>query len=82
LTKVEYRKIIWGLLKDYRDDLQMPLVELLDKIMAIGIPKEKKGKVTFNKKNPYVGMSTREDVDFGKGKKKQTYKDKFHKELG
>jgi len=61
LTKVEYRKIIWGLLKEYRDDKDMTLVELLNKIMAIPIPKEG---------NPYVGMSTREDVDFGKGKKK------------
>ena len=70
MTKTEYRKIIWGLLKDYRDDIQMPLVELLDKIMAIGIPKEEKGQgKKLNKKNPYVGTATREDVDFGKGKK-------------
>jgi len=68
LTKKEYRKIIWGMLKEYRDDLQMPLVELLDKIMAIGIPEEEKGQgKKLNKKNPYVGMSTREDVDFGSG---------------
>ena len=44
LTKVEYRKIIWGMLKDYRDDLQMPLEELLEKIMAIPIPEKEKGK--------------------------------------
>ena len=64
MTKVEYRKIIWGLLKDYRDDNflfireelnegTMSLVELLNKIMAIPTPKEG---------NPYEGMSTREDV--------------------
>ena len=50
LTKVEYRKIIWGLLKDYRDDEAMTLVELLNKIMAIGTPE---------KGNPYEGMATR-----------------------
>jgi len=60
LTKLEYRKIIWGLLKEYRDDEILSLEELLNKIMAIPIPKEG---------NPYVGMSTREDVDFSKGKK-------------
>jgi len=51
LTKIEYRKIIWGLLKDYRDDEITSLEELLEKIMAIGIPEEKKGKVTENKKD-------------------------------
>jgi len=64
LNKIEYRKIIWGLLKDYRDDEDMTLEKLLELIMAIPIPKETK--------NPYEGMSTREDVDFGKGKKKIT----------
>ncbi|MBA7613409.1 hypothetical protein ES703_20658 [subsurface metagenome] len=51
MTEKEYRKIIWGLLKDYRDDEKITLVELLNKIMAIGIPEEKKGKVTVNKKD-------------------------------
>jgi hypothetical protein len=60
LTKLEYRKIIWGLLKDYRDDEITSLEELLDKIMAVPFPIEG---------NPYEGMSTREDVDFGKGEK-------------
>ena len=55
MTKKEYRKIIWGLLKDYRDDEITSLEELLDGIMAIPIPKEG---------NPYVGMSTREDGNF------------------
>ncbi|MBA7575285.1 hypothetical protein ES695_16740 [Candidatus Atribacteria bacterium 1244-E10-H5-B2] len=64
MTKTEYRKIIWGILKDYRDDEIKSLEELLKKIMAIPTPKEIK--------NPYEGMSTREDVDFGKGKKKIT----------
>ena len=50
LTKVEYRKIIWGLLKDYRDNEIKSLEELLEKIMAIPTPKEG---------NPYVGMATR-----------------------
>ncbi|MBA7515709.1 hypothetical protein ES705_07752 [subsurface metagenome] len=52
MTKVEYRKIIWGMLKDYRDDLNMPLTELLEKIMALPFPEK-------GKKNPYEGMSTR-----------------------
>lgn len=64
MTKVEYRKIIWGLLKDYRDNEITCLVELLDKIMAIGTPKEG---------NPYVGMSTREDVTFSKKDKSRRY---------
>ncbi len=51
MTKVEYRKIIWGILKDYRDDEITSLEELLEKIMAIQVPKEKK--------NPYEGMATR-----------------------
>lgn len=51
LTKVEYRKIIWGILKDYRDDETMTLEKLLELIMAIPIPK--------GKKNPYEGMATR-----------------------
>ena len=50
MTKVEYRKIIWGLLKDYRDDKDMTLEKLLELIMAIPTPKEG---------NPYVGMATR-----------------------
>jgi hypothetical protein len=50
LTKVEYRKIIWGLLKDFRDDEITSLEELLEKIMAVPTPKEG---------NPYVGMATR-----------------------
>ncbi len=53
MNKKEYRKIIWGLLKDYRDDEDMTLVKLLELIMAIPIPKETK--------NPYVPLSTRED---------------------
>ncbi len=52
MTKAEYRKIIWGILKDYRDDKDMTLEKLLELIMAIPTPKEG---------NPYVGMSTRED---------------------
>jgi hypothetical protein len=50
LTKLEYRKIIWGLLKDFRDNEIKSLEELLEKIMAIPFPKEG---------NPYVGMATR-----------------------
>ncbi|MBA7573786.1 hypothetical protein ES708_15584 [subsurface metagenome] len=52
LKKIEYRKIIWGLLKDYRDDKDMTLEKLLELIIAVPTPKEG---------NPYVGMSTRED---------------------
>ncbi|MBA7516039.1 hypothetical protein ES705_08084 [subsurface metagenome] len=51
MTKVEYRKIVWGILKGYSDELDIEdLEELLELIMAIPIPKEK---------NPYVGMATR-----------------------
>jgi len=62
LTKVEYRKIIWGLLKDYRDDPYMNLEKLLELIMAIPFPKGG---------NPYVGLSTREDGTFRLGKSKK-----------
>ncbi|TFB08825.1 hypothetical protein E3V08_02500 [Candidatus Atribacteria bacterium MT.SAG.1] len=55
LTKVEYRKIIWGLLKDYRHNKIKFLEELLEKIMAIPTPKEG---------DPYVGLATREDRTF------------------
>ena len=50
MTKLEYRKIIWGLLKDYRDNEIKSLEVLLEKIMAVPFPKEG---------NPYVGMATR-----------------------
>ena len=49
LTKSEYRKIIWGLLKDFRDDEITSLEELLEKIMAIQTPNEK-GKKAADKK--------------------------------
>lgn len=55
MTKKEYRKIIWGLLKDFRNDEITSLEELLDKIMAVPFPKEG---------NPYEGMATREDGEF------------------
>ena len=42
MTKAEYRKIIWGILKDYRDDKDMTLEKLLELIMAIPTPKELK----------------------------------------
>ena len=61
LTKKEYRKIIWGILKDYRADKDMTLEKLLELIMAIPTPGEKD--------NPYVGMSTREDGTFRLGKR-------------
>ncbi len=51
MTKVEYRKIIWGLLKDFRDDEITSLEELLEKIMAVQVPEEKK--------NLYEGMATK-----------------------
>jgi len=54
LTKVEYRKIIWGLLKEYRDDEITSLEKLLELIMAIKIP-EKKGKLIFDKKKNVLG---------------------------
>ncbi|MBA7565253.1 hypothetical protein ES708_06929 [subsurface metagenome] len=49
MTKSEYRKIIWGLLKDFRDDEITSLEELLEKIMAIQTPNEK-GKKAADKK--------------------------------
>ena len=59
---LNYRKEIWAILKEFRDSkTMMTLEEVLKKIMVVPFPKEKK--------NPYEGMSTREDVDFGKGKK-------------
>ena len=59
---LNYRKEIWAILKEFRDSkTMMTLEEVLEKIMVVPFPKEKK--------NPYEGMSTREDVDFGKGKK-------------
>ena len=59
---INYRKEIWAILKEFRDSKVMTLNEVTERIMAIPVPKEKK--------NPYVGMSTREDVDFGTGKNK------------
>ncbi|MBA7655349.1 hypothetical protein ES703_63253 [subsurface metagenome] len=58
LTKTEYRKIIWGMLKDYRDDLQMPLVELLNKIMALPFPEKDKKKTIL----PCGNITKRKDL--------------------
>jgi len=52
LNKIEYRKIIWGLLKDYRDDEDMTLEKLLHLIMYIPNPKDTK--------KPHYELSTRE----------------------
>ncbi|GAH44883.1 unnamed protein product [marine sediment metagenome] len=54
MTKKEYRKIIWGFLKEYRDDDDISLERLLELIMSVPIP-DKKGKVTFNRK---IGVQT------------------------
>ncbi|MBA7572657.1 hypothetical protein ES708_14440 [subsurface metagenome] len=52
LGEAEYRKEIWKILKEFRDSkTMMTLEEVLDRIMAIPIPKERK--------NPYEGMATR-----------------------
>lgn len=48
MTKLEYRKIIWGLLKEYRDDEETSLEELLERIMAIDTP-DKGDKKTDNR---------------------------------
>jgi len=53
LTKSEYRKIIWGLLKEYRDDEITSLVELLNKIMAIPTPVPEKAKGKVKQKSLY-----------------------------
>ncbi|GAI69328.1 unnamed protein product [marine sediment metagenome] len=71
MNKNEYKKRVWELLKNYRDDEITSLEELLEKIMALPFPKEG---------NPYEGMSTREDVDFGKGKKTANRQKKERKE--
>jgi len=38
LDKLEYRKQIWQLLKEYEADKDMSLEEVLDKIMALPVP--------------------------------------------
>jgi len=51
LTKLEYRKKVWEILKGYSDVLDIEDLEvLLEEIMAVPTPKEK---------NPYEGMATR-----------------------
>ncbi len=51
LDKLEYRKAVWELLKNYRDDEITSLEGLLDEIMAIGTPKGgQKVKVTYKDK--------------------------------
>jgi hypothetical protein len=61
LGELEYREEVLKILREFRNSGVMTFTEVTDRIMAIPIQKEKK--------NPYEGMSTREDVDFGKGKK-------------
>jgi len=53
LDKAGYKKKILKLLEGFIDDGKMTLEEVVDKIVAIPIPKETK--------NPYVGLSTKED---------------------
>lgn len=42
LTKLEYRRLIWGLLKDYGNDEIETLEELLERIMKIPFPEKAK----------------------------------------
>ena len=58
---LNYRKEIWGILKEFRNNKKMTLEEVTDKIMALPTPKEIK--------NPYVALATRIDEMFTKEKK-------------
>ncbi|MBA7587853.1 hypothetical protein ES708_29898 [subsurface metagenome] len=60
---LNYRKEIWAILKEFRDSKVMTLEEVTTRIIAITTPKEKK--------NPYVGTSTREDGTSRLGKIKK-----------
>jgi hypothetical protein len=51
LTREEYKKKVWEILKGYLDMPIEDLEELLDKIMTVPLPEKKKGKVTVNKKD-------------------------------
>jgi hypothetical protein len=52
LTREEYKKRVWEILKGYNDIVDEEDLEgLLDKIMAVPLPEKKKGKVTVNKKD-------------------------------
>ncbi|MBA7548227.1 hypothetical protein ES705_40674 [subsurface metagenome] len=56
LTKVEYKEKVWEILKGYRYGLgEGDIEELLELIIAVPFPKEG---------NPYIGMATREDLNF------------------
>ncbi len=46
---INYRKEIWGLLKKYEADKDMTLDEVLDQIMAVQTPEEKKQKKNVRK---------------------------------
>ncbi len=48
MTKLEYRKIIWVLLKNYREDEITSLEILLEEILAVPVPEE--GKKTDESK--------------------------------
>ena len=56
MGELEYREEVLKILKEFRDSGVMTFTEVTDRIMAIPIPKEKK--------NPYEGMATREDLNF------------------
>ena len=52
MTREEYKKRVWEILKGYNDIVDEEDLEgLLDKIMAVPLPEKKKGKVTVNKKD-------------------------------
>ena len=45
---IDYRKAVWMILKEFREDKEMTLDEATDEILAVPVPEE--GKVTLNKK--------------------------------
>ena len=49
---IDYRKAIWIILKEFKEDKEMTLDEATDEILAVPVPEE--GKVTLNKKDKSV----------------------------
>jgi len=54
LTKVEYKKAILAIIKEFKDSKVMTLEEVTTRIIAVPVPGEK-GKITFNRKKKMLG---------------------------
>ncbi|MBA7522134.1 hypothetical protein ES705_14251 [subsurface metagenome] len=57
---INYRKEIWAILKEFRDSKVMTLEEVTERIMAVPVPEEERGKK--KKIQPCGNITKRKDL--------------------